>query len=98
MCGRYYIDDSACSEIHKLIRQIHNAKEEHGNNAISNTVNHTVLRTDFRTGDIRPSEPAPVIIGKDTKSVTSQSHMELVSEIMNCGFPQYDRKGLLINA
>lgn len=98
MCGRYYIDDNACSEIYKLIRQIHNAKEEHGNNAISNAVNHTVLRTDFRTGDIRPSEPAPVIIGKDTKSVTSQSHMELVSEIMNWGFPQYDRKGLLINA
>lgn len=78
MCGRYYIDDSAYSEIRKLIRQIDQ-------------------NDPYRSGDIHPSEPALVITGRN-KGYASNPSMELAAEIMDWGFPQYDGKGLIINA
>ena len=42
-----------------------------------------------RTGDIRPSQSAAVIRGKEEN---------LMTECMAWGFPRFDGKGLLINA
>lgn len=92
MCGRYYMDDNAYSETRKWIRQIN------GNNSS----NHRDGRDDLMNpgnGDIRPSEPALVITGKTSgHGYAADQRMVLAEEIMYWGFPQYDRKALLINA
>lgn len=51
MCGRYYIDDSAYSEIRKLVRDI----EQHHSNA------------QIKCGDIHPSESALIITRGNTQ-------------------------------
>lgn len=56
-----------------------------------------IHKNNYKSGDIHPSEPALVITGRNAGNAACP-HMELVSEIMNWGFPQYDRKALLINA
>lgn len=96
MCGRYYMDDNAYSEIRKWIRQID------GNNSSNHRDGRDERDGNLMNpgnGDIRPSEPALVITGKTSgHGYTADQRMVLAEEIMYWGFPQYDRKALLINA
>ena len=48
MCGRYYVDDDTAREIEKLIRQVDEKMRKAEN-------------IHLQTGDIHPSEVAPVI-------------------------------------
>lgn len=86
MCGRFYVDDEMVKEIEgivgKLQRKIRAGKE----NGCENGVGFAGAK---RTGDIFPSQKSIVLMEKDSG---------LRMEEMQWGFPQYNRKGLLINA
>ena len=86
MCGRFFVDEETAREIEKVI---HN-------------VDLQIQR--MRTGDIFPSQPAGILIqcGKrreQTAEIASGSiSPALELKEMQWGFPQYQKKGLLINA
>lgn len=86
MCGRFYVDEETAKEIEKIIRNVD-------------------LRIQKRhTGDIYPSQTAGIVAGKSIpkKLAASGSGVEESPELhlegMQWGFPQYQKKGLLINA
>lgn len=86
MCGRFYVDEGTAREIERVIRE-------------------TDLRMQkMHTGDICPSQPAGILIchsrEKDLPAADSVTGKTPAFELeeMHWGFPQYQRKGLLINA
>ena len=85
MCGRFYVDEGTVKEIERVIRGVDLQIQK------------------MRTGDIYPSQPAGILTfhsrqnqsGSDS-GVSNSMGFELKE--MNWGFPQYQKKGLLINA
>lgn len=86
MCGRYYVDDDTAREIERLVRNVDSKIGHQGNR------------------DIHPSESAAVLTGRPTVlsempgATLNGQYPALFAEIMHWGFPQYQRRGLLINA
>lgn len=86
MCGRFYVDEGTAKEIERVIRG----------------VNLRIQK--MRTGDIYPSQPAGILtchsLPKNPLSVDPAAENSLALELkeMHWGFPQYQKKGLLINA
>ena len=85
MCGRFYVDEGTAREMERVIRGVDLQIQK------------------MRTGDIYPSQPAGILTfhsrqnqsGSDS-GVSNSMGFELKE--MNWGFPQYQKKGLLINA
>ena len=85
MCGRFYVDEGTAREIEQVIRGVDLRIQK------------------MYTGDIYPSQPAGILTfhsrqnqsGSDS-GVSNSMGFELKE--MNWGFPQYQKKGLLINA
>ena len=85
MCGRFYVDEGTAREMERVIRGVDLQIQK------------------MRTGDIYPSQPAGILtfhsrqnqLGSDS-GVSNSMGFELKE--MNWGFPQYQKKGLLINA
>ena len=85
MCGRFYVDEGTAKEIERVIRDVDLRIQK------------------MRTGDISPSQPAGILtfhsrqnhLGSDSGASNSP---EFELKEMNWGFPQYQKKGLLINA
>ena len=85
MCGRFYVDEGTAREIERVIRGAE------------------LRRQKMHTGDICPSQPAGILtfhsrqnhLGSDSGASNSP---EFELKEMNWGFPQYQKKGLLINA
>ena len=86
MCGRFFVDEETAREIEKVI---HN-------------VDLQIQR--MRTGDIFPSQPAGILTqcGKrrEQPAAIASGSISPALELkeMQWGFPQYQKKGLLINA
>lgn len=79
MCGRYYVDtESDLIEIRKIFAEI--SQRYFGQPAL----------TALRSGEIAPSQVAPVICPVET-----ENGLKLLPELMQWGFPE---KSLLINA
>ena len=76
MCGRYYVDDDTAREIEKLIRQVDEKMRKAEN-------------IHLQTGDIHPSEVAPVIAAE---------HKDLCCRWQRWGFPGFNGKQLIFNA
>lgn len=76
MCGRYYVDDDTAKEIEKLIRQVDEKMRKAEN-------------IHLQTGDICPSEVAPVI---------AADHDALCCKWQRWGFPGFNSKQLIFNA
>ena len=110
MCGRYYVDDETAREIKRLVEILderlrrkpdQNTAREQNQSTVrqweQNIVREEARKTDAGsshgsaagTAAVFPSQNGFVIMGKD-------SHLE--TEQMIWGFPQFDGKGLLINA
>lgn len=90
MCGRYYVDDGIVGEIEKIIRGI--VRKQEVQTTKMQTIETQAIEkrtTEIRSADIRPSEQALVVLG---------DHGHLTAKEMRWGFPQYQSKGLLINA
>ncbi len=86
MCGRFYIDEGTVKEIERVIRGINLRIQK------------------MRTGDIYPSQPAGILTCHSRQKeplepdlVTPNAPAFELKE-MHWGFPQYQKKGLLINA
>lgn len=86
MCGRFYVDEETAKEIERVIRNVDLRIQK------------------IHAGDIYPSQTAGILAGKSVQkmlpapgSVIEESP-ELHLEEMQWGFPQYQKKGLLINA
>lgn len=85
MCGRFYVDEGTAREIERVIQGAE------------------LRRQKMHTGDIWPSQPAGILtfhsrqnhLGSDSRASNSP---EFELKEMNWGFPQYQKKGLLINA
>lgn len=86
MCGRFYVDEETAIAIEKILGK---ADER--------------LRQ-IHLGDIYPSQISGILSGKSIRKKLPESDSvveepsELYLENMQWGFPQYQRKGLLINA
>ena len=76
MCGRYYVDDDTAREIEKLIRQVDEKMRKAEN-------------IHLRSGDIHPSEVAPVI---------AADHNDLCCKWQRWGFLGFSGKQLIFNA
>ena len=76
MCGRYYVDDDTAREIEKLVRQVDEKMRKAEN-------------IHLQTGDIHPSELAPVVTSDDRR---------LCCRWQRWGFPGFSGKQLIINA
>lgn len=73
MCGRYYIDEETSMEIQKILSKIDN---------------HT-NKTNMKTGEIFPSELAPILVAKNDN---------IVPEILKWGAPGFEKSKQIINA
>ena len=86
MCGRFYIDEGTAREIEQIIRGVDLRIQK------------------MRTGDIYPSQSAGILTcnsrQKNPLSAGSAAENSPTLELteMHWGFPQYQKKGLLINA
>ena len=74
MCGRYSLAPEESAEIEKIVREV---QKKFGADSI-------------RTGDIRPSNPAPVLVAEGPSSLAPRP--------LGWGFPRFDGKGVVINA
>lgn len=86
MCGRFYVDEGTDKEIERVIRGVDLRIQK------------------MHTGDIYPSQPAGILTchGRQKEPlalnlVTPNAPVFELKE-MHWGFPQYQKKGLLINA
>ena len=86
MCGRFYVDEGTAREIEQVIRGVDLRMQK------------------IHTGDIYPSQSAGILICNSQQknplsagSVAGNSSALELTE-MHWGFPQYQKKGLLINA
>ncbi len=86
MCGRFYVDEGTAKEIERVIRGVDLQLQK------------------MRTGDICPSQPAGILACHSPKKktlsadYTAEDSPVLELKEMHWGFPQYQKKGLLINA
>ncbi len=86
MCGRFYVDEGTAREIEGVIRGIDLQLEK------------------MRTGDIFPSQLAGILTchsrqhSLPAESPAAREAAAFALEEMHWGFPQYQKKGLLINA
>ena len=86
MCGRFYVDEGTAREIEQIIRGVDLRIQK------------------MRTGDIYPSQSAGILTcnsrQKNPLSAGSAAENSPTLELteMHWGFPQYQKKGLLINA
>lgn len=85
MCGRFYVDEGTAKEIERVIRGADLRMQK------------------MRTGDICPSQPASILAGHSRQGPLASDCAalnlpEFELKEMNWGFPQYQKKGLLINA
>ena len=86
MCGRFYVDEGTAKEIERVIRGVDLRIQK------------------MRTGDIYPSQPAGILTchSRQKNPLLAGSAAEnspaLVLTEMHWVFPQYQKKGLLINA
>ena len=86
MCGRFYVDEGTAREIERVIRGVDLRMQK------------------MRTGDIYPSQSAGILTchsqQKNPLSAGSAAKNSPALELneMHWGFPQYQKKGLLINA
>ena len=86
MCGRFYVDEGTAKEIERVIRGVDLRIQK------------------MRAGDIYPSQPAGILTCHSRQKeplapdlVTPNAPTFELKE-MHWGFPQYQKKGLLINA
>jgi len=86
MCGRFYVDEGTAREIERVIRGVDLRMQK------------------MRTGDIYPSQSAGILTchsqQKNPLSAGPSAKNSPALELneMHWGFPQYQKKGLLINA
>ncbi len=86
MCGRFYVDEGTAKEIERVIRGVDLRIQK------------------MCTGDIYPSQSAGILTchsqQKNSLSADSAAENSPALELteMHWGFPQYQKKGLLINA
>ena len=86
MCGRFYVDEGTAREIEQIIRGVDLRIQK------------------MRTGDIYPSQSAGILTchsqQKNPLSAGPAAEKSPALELneMHWGFPQYQKKGLLINA
>lgn len=86
MCGRFYVDEGTAREIERVIRGVDLRIQK------------------MRTGDIYPSQSAGILTchsqQKNPLSAGPAAEKSPALELneMHWGFPQYQKKGLLINA
>ena len=86
MCGRFYVDEGTAREIERVIRGVDLRIQK------------------IRTGDIFPSQSAGILTchsqQKNPLSAGPAAEKSPALELneMHWGFPQYQKKGLLINA
>ena len=86
MCGRFYVDEGTAKEIERVIRGVDLRIQK------------------MYTGDIYPSQSAGILTchsrQKNPLSADPVAENSLALELkeMHWGFPQYQKKGLLINA
>ena len=86
MCGRFYVDEGTAKEIERVIRGVDLRIQK------------------MRAGDIYPSQPAGILTchsqQKNPLSADPAAENSLALELkeIHWGFPQYQKKGLLINA
>lgn len=86
MCGRFYVDEGTAREIERVIRGVDLRMQK------------------MRTGDIYPSQSAGILTchSRQKNPLSASSSVEnspaLELNEMYWGFPQYQKKGLLINA
>ena len=86
MCGRFYVDEGTAREIERVIRGVDLQLQK------------------MRTGDIYPSQSAGILACRSRQknpllagpAAEKSPALELTE--MHWGFPQYQKKGLLINA
>ena len=86
MCGRFYVDEGTAREIEQVIRSVDLQIQK------------------MRTGDIYPSQSAGILACRSRQknpllagpAAEKSPALELTE--MHWGFPQYQKKGLLINA
>lgn len=78
MCGRYYVDDDTAQEIERIIRM---AEEK-----AASVTNEPIL---LASGDIRPTDMAPVLMADDR---TIRCRMQ------KWGLPGFDGKQVIFNA
>lgn len=86
MCGRFYVDEGTVKEIEQIIRGVDLRIQK------------------MRTGDIYPSQSAGILTCNSQQknplpaSSAAENSPALELTEMHWGFPQYQKKGLLINA
>ena len=86
MCGRFYVDEGTAKEIERVIRGVDLRIQK------------------MRTGDIYPSQPAGILtcysrqINPLLAGPAAEKSPAFELKEMHWGFPQYQKKGLLINA
>jgi len=78
MCGRYYVDDDTAKEIERIIRM---AEEK-----AASITNEPIL---LASGDIRPTDKAPILMADDRT---------LCCRMQKWGLPSFDGKQVLFNA
>lgn len=74
MCGRYSLAPAESAEIERIVWEV---QQKFGADSI-------------HTGEIRPTNPAPVLLLSDDGAMSA--------EPMGWGFPRFDGKGVVINA
>jgi len=95
MCGRYYIDDDeTISEMRRIFREIDAKFNAPGSHAVQSDASRmdttqTENSSLLKTGEIFPTNIAPVLLGKDSG---------MVPVPMSWGFPRPGASGVLINA
>ena len=88
MCGRFYVDEGTARKIEQIIRGVDLRIQK------------------MRTGDIYPSQSAGILTCQQvlqqknplSAGPAAEKSMALELNEMHWGFPQYQKKGLLINA
>ncbi len=86
MCGRFYVDEGTAREIERVIRGVDLRMQK------------------MRTGDIYPSQSAGILTCHNQQKnplsagPAAENSPALELNEMRWGFPQYQKKGLLINA
>ena len=86
MCGRFYVDEGTAREIEQIIRGVDLRIQK------------------MRTGDIYPSQSAGILTCHNQQKnplsagPAAENSPALELNEMRWGFPQYQKKGLLINA
>ena len=78
MCGRYYVDDDTAKEIERIIRM---AEEK-----AASITNEPIL---LASGDIRPTDKAPILMADDRT---------ICYRMQKWGLPGFDGKQVLFNA